>query len=155
MCTETGMWASRASVADSGNHSLPGRSKGSCEDSIHRVRTLRGGHGVFRDTALLAKRRRKVRQLVVPRTLKKKKKSQNIRAREEPLSTDGETEAWSKERLCRGHTGRKEAEPSCTLGSTPCPWLWAALEMPQVAKTLGVGLRKAPSQTSLPALCRK
>lgn len=41
MCTETGMWASRASVADSGNHSLPGRSKGSCEDSIHRVRTQR------------------------------------------------------------------------------------------------------------------
>ena len=105
---------------------------------------------------LPSKGSRKIRQLVVPRTLKKKKKSQNIRAREEPLSTDGETEAWNKERLCQGHTGRKEAEPGCTLGSTPCPWLWAALEMPQVAKTLGVGLRKSPPQTSLKtALCRK
>ena len=40
---------------------------------------------------------------------------------------------------------KEEAEQSCDLGSTPCPWLWAALEMPPIAGTFGSGFQKVLS----------
>lgn len=46
--------------------------------------------------------------------------------------------------LSRPHR-KEEAEQSCDLGSTPCPWLWAALEMPPIAGTFGSGFQKVLS----------